>query len=163
MTRRTIALACLAAPLISCSAGARTVKPAAPAAAPAAPVAAAVPAVAPSGPATATVFETILFEYDQAAIAPDRRDAIRRIADALLAHPTVAITLEGHCDERGTDEYNLDLGWKRAYAVRDALTRLGIGDARLFPVSYGRARPAVIGSDESSWRLNRRVECPVRN
>lgn len=158
MMRRTLRLVLLLAPLAGCGARPQAVKPATP------------PAPVPAAPAAATpaasavpVFDVLLFEYDQAAVADAHREQLRRAVDALLAHPQLAVNIEGHCDERGTDEYNLDLGWKRAYAIRDHLRRLGIDEARLFPVSYGRARPAVIGSDESVWRLNRRVDLSVRN
>ena len=66
--------------------------------------------------------------------------------------------MDGHCDERGTEQYNVDLGWKRAYTVRDYLQRQGLDKSRLYPASYGRSRPAVVGTDESAWSKNRRVE-----
>ena len=103
------------------------------------------------------------FEYGMAEIRPDAREALKGAVDQLLARPEVRVTVEGHTDERGTDEYNIDLGWKRAYAVRDYLKRLGVEDARLYPISYGRARPAVVGSDESAWNKNRRVELTERH
>ncbi len=158
MMKFAATLALLVLPLASCGGRPQTVKPAA--AAPVAPAAA-----TPAAPVAAPVplaFDVLLFEYDQAEIADAHRDPLRKALDGLLAHAGTSINIEGHCDERGTDEYNLDLGWKRAYAVRDHLKRLGVDEARLFPVSYGRARPAVIGSDESVWRLNRRVEIAVR-
>ncbi len=108
-------------------------------------------------------FPRILFLYDHAGLTPLTRPIIRQVADLLLKHDTLVVEIAGHCDERGTDDYNTDLGWKRAYTVRDALRRLGIADARLRPMSYGRARPLVIGNDESAWSLNRRVEFVPRN
>jgi len=107
-------------------------------------------------------FEKVYFPYDRAEIAEAARDALKRIADILLAHPDAMVNVEGNCDERGTDEYNIDLGWKRAYAVRDYLKRMGIDEKRMYPISYGRARPAAIGSDESAWTKNRRVEITER-
>lgn len=157
MSRRLLTLVLLATPLAACGSRPHAVRSAPPAAVPASAAAAA------SAPAAPPAFDPILFEYDQAVVTESHRDALRRAVDALLARPNLAVNVEGHCDERGTDEYNLDLGWKRAYAIRDHCTRLGIDEARLFPVSYGRARPAVIGSDESAWRLNRRVEIAIRN
>jgi peptidoglycan-associated lipoprotein len=106
--------------------------------------------------------ETTYFEYNQAALRGPARDALKRAVDQLLARPEVKINVEGHTDERGTDEYNIDLGWKRAYAVRDYLKRLGVDEARLFPISYGRARPVVVGTDETAWSKNRRVELTER-
>ena len=102
--------------------------------------------------------ETIRFLYDQADLTQEMRDALNRSADKLLARPEVKIVVDGHCDERGTDLYNMELGWKRAYAVRDYLKRMGIADERMYPASYGRARPAVVGNDEQAWSRNRRVE-----
>jgi len=102
--------------------------------------------------------ETIRFLYDQADLTQEMRDALNRSADKLLARSGVKIVVDGHCDERGTDVYNMELGWKRAYTVRDYLKKMGIADERMYPASYGRARPAVVGTDESAWSRNRRVE-----
>jgi peptidoglycan-associated lipoprotein len=102
--------------------------------------------------------ETIRFPYDLAELTPEVRESLNRTADKLLARPGVKIVVDGHCDERGTDVYNMELGWKRAYAVRDYLKRMGIADERIYPASYGRARPAVVGNDEQAWSRNRRVE-----
>lgn len=104
------------------------------------------------------VLETIRFSYNDASLSADARAALRRNVEALLARPEVKIVTDGHCDERGTEQYNVDLGWKRAYAVRDFLTRQGVEKGRLYPASYGRSRPAVVGTDESAWSQNRRVE-----
>lgn len=108
------------------------------------------------------VFDTIYFAYNQAAISGEGRGALKRAVEQLLARPEAKVDIEGHCDERGTDEYNIDLGWKRAYAVRDWLVRQGVAESRLYPTSYGRARPAVVGSDESAWSKNRRVALAER-
>lgn len=102
--------------------------------------------------------ETVYFAYDDYELSRQAREALKRNVDKLLARPGVKITVDGHCDERGTDAYNLDLGWKRAYSVRDYLKRLGVDDSRIYPNSYGRARPATRGSGESVWSQNRRVE-----
>jgi len=102
--------------------------------------------------------ETIHFPYDLAELTPEVRESLNRTADKLLARPEVKVVVDGHCDERGTDVYNMELGWKRAYAVRDYLKKMGIADERMYPASYGRARPAVVGTDESAWSRNRRVE-----
>lgn len=126
-------------------------------AAPAAPPAPVLPR-ADDHPVPPPDFPRILFLYDHAGLTPLTRPLIRKVADILLRHPQLVVEIAGHCDERGTDDYNNDLGWKRAYTVRDALKRLGVADQRMRPMSYGRARPLVIGSDESAWSLNRRVE-----
>ena len=104
----------------------------------------------------------VYFEYDKAELRRSAREALKLVVDQMLAKPESKVNVEGHCDERGTDEYNVDLGWKRAYAVRDYLKRLGIDEARIFPISFGRARPAVVGHDESAWQKNRRVELAER-
>ena len=106
--------------------------------------------------------ERLYFDYNQAVVRTAERENLKRTVDQLLSRPEVKINVEGHTDERGTDEYNIDLGWKRAYAVRDYLKRLGVDERRLFPISYGRARPAVIGADEVYWSKNRRVELTER-
>lgn len=106
--------------------------------------------------------DKLYFDYNMAEIRDAERASLKRVVDQLLARPEIKLNVEGHTDERGTDEYNIDLGWKRAYAVRDYLKRLGVDDGRLFPISYGRARPAVVGSDETVWSRNRRVELTER-
>ena len=107
-------------------------------------------------------FGKIYFAYNLSNLKTAGRKTLKRAVDHLLARPNAKINIEGHCDERGTDEYNIDLGWKRAYAVRDYLKRLGVDENRMFPTSYGRARPAATGSDESAWSKNRRVEISER-
>jgi len=102
------------------------------------------------------------FQYNTASLSTAAKDALKKDADLLLARPEVKISVDGHCDERGTDEYNMELGWKRAYAARDYLKKMGIDESRLFPASYGRSRPAVIGNDEAIWNKNRRVELSER-
>ena len=92
--------------------------------------------------------DDIYFETGKADLRPEAKTLLRAAVEQLLAEPDRKIEIAGHCDERGTDEYNLDLGWKRAYAVRDYLVRQGVAENRLFPISYGRARPAVQGSDK---------------
>ncbi len=102
------------------------------------------------------------FAYNQASLSADTKSVLKRAVDLMLANTEAKINIDGHCDERGTDEYNVDLGWKRAYAARDYMKKLGIAESRLFPASYGRSRPAVVGNDESAWSKNRRVEISVR-
>jgi len=121
----------------------------------AAPEAPAPPAaVAPRLPALN--LDDIYFESGKADLRAEAKAVLRVEVDRLLAAPDEKIEIAGHCDERGTDAYNLDLGWKRAYAVRDYLVRQGIAETRLFPISYGRSRPAVAGSGEAAWEKNRR-------
>lgn len=97
------------------------------------------------------------FLYDASEISPDAQAALQANAALLRKYPTWQITIEGHCDERGTAEYNLALGERRAAAARDYLISLGIEASRLRVVSYGKEFPFVPGSDEAAWSQNRRA------
>ena len=105
-------------------------------------------------------FETVYFDFDSYEIRSDARPALRENADAIGqgAAGSSRITIEGHCDERGSSEYNLALGERRANAVKRYLVDLGVPSSRLHTVSFGEDRPAVTGHDESAWRYNRRAE-----
>ncbi len=105
---------------------------------------------------TVEVGDRVFFDYDKYNIRPDQRGTVEALAAWLDANPSVTLTIEGHCDERGTREYNLALGERRANSVRDYLVALGINPARLSSVSYGEERPAVLGSNDSAWAQNRR-------
>ncbi len=96
------------------------------------------------------------FDFDKADIRPDARDALAKTAQFLRSEPQVKVTIEGHCDERGSVEYNLGLGDRRAQAVRQFLANLGISADRLNTVSYGKERPFCTTSDETCWQQNRR-------
>lgn len=97
------------------------------------------------------------FEFDQSILSSSARAALTVHAEALRNDPT-SVRLEGHADERGSREYNMALGERRANAVRDFLVLQGVDSGLIETVSYGEERPASIGSDESSWSMNRRVE-----
>ena len=99
----------------------------------------------------------IYFAYDSSEIRPEFRPAIEAHADFLARHPDRIVTLEGHTDERGSREYNLALGERRANAVKRQLTLLGASAGQIRTVSYGEERPEVDGHDESAWSQNRRV------
>ena len=103
-------------------------------------------------------FQTVYFEYDQSDIREDARGALRSNADRLNAGGLGTVTIEGHCDERGSAEYNLALGERRANAVKRYLVDLGVPSNTLRTVSFGEDRPAVQGHDESAWRYNRRAD-----
>ena len=107
-----------------------------------------------AGPKLAVVY----FDFDSAALRPDARAAIRKNAEEIRGAAVEVITLEGYTDERGSAEYNLALGERRAEAVRGYLIDLGIPASRMQVVSFGMAKPAVAGHDESAWKWNRRVE-----
>ncbi|MBI3771518.1 MAG: peptidoglycan-associated lipoprotein Pal [Gammaproteobacteria bacterium] len=101
---------------------------------------------------------TVYFDYDKSDVTAEGRKIIEAHARYLTANPKVRVTLEGHADERGTPEYNLALGERRAKAVDQVMKVLNVAKGQLDTVSFGEERPAVIGSDESSWAKNRRVE-----
>ena len=100
---------------------------------------------------------TIHFSYDQYDIDPEARAILDSQARWLAAHPNSRVTIEGHCDERGTREYNLALGDRRANAAKNYLAARGISPSQINTISYGKERPAALGSDEGSWAQNRRA------
>jgi peptidoglycan-associated lipoprotein len=101
---------------------------------------------------------TIYFDFDKSEIKPEFAEVIAVHAKNLTAHPNLKLRLEGNTDERGTREYNIGLGERRAQAVRRALMLQGVAESQLTTVSYGAERPAAEGDDESAWALNRRVD-----
>ncbi len=106
--------------------------------------------------------ETVYFDYDQSAIRGDQRPTLRANADAAARNAEWrTIIVEGYCDERGSEEYNLALGERRANAVKRYLTDSGVEGGRVDTVSFGESKPAVQGHDESAWRWNRRAEFRV--
>lgn len=105
---------------------------------------------------------TIYFEFDSSDIPESGRIVIEAHARYLSEHPGALVTLEGHADERGSREYNIALGERRADAVRKLTTLLGASDPQIRTISYGEERPAADGHDESAWGLNRRVEIIYR-
>ena len=100
----------------------------------------------------------VYFAYDKSEITADFEEVIQKNYEWIYQNPDVQIQLEGHCDERGTNEYNLALGERRAKAVFDYLVGLGASPSQFTILSFGEEKPAVYGSSESSWRQNRRVE-----
>jgi peptidoglycan-associated lipoprotein len=103
-----------------------------------------------------TIGDRVFFDTDQYNLRPDARATVDRWAAWLQQYPNVNVTIEGHADERGTREYNLALGDRRANAIRDYLIALGVAPSRLATISYGKERPAVPGSNEAAWQQNRR-------
>ncbi|MBT5267697.1 MAG: peptidoglycan-associated lipoprotein Pal [Rhodospirillaceae bacterium] len=100
--------------------------------------------------------DRVYFGFDQYDLTADARTTLERQAFWLRKYPSKTITVEGHCDERGTREYNLALGERRANAVKDYLLALGIDGSRVKTLSYGKERPVAFGSNEEAWGLNRR-------
>ena len=101
---------------------------------------------------------TVHFEYDSSAVKPGEKSKVKAVADYLKAHPADAVEIEGHCDERGTEEYNRSLGDRRALALREALAAQGVDPMRVDTISYGKDRPVDTGKSEASHRKNRRGE-----
>jgi len=108
-------------------------------------------------------FQPAFFDFDSYALRADARGALDRNAKLLRDNPSLQVTIEGHCDERGTVEYNQALGERRAMAARDYLVAGGISTSRLQIISYGKERPFETGSDEASWQQNRRAHFTIRS
>jgi peptidoglycan-associated lipoprotein len=107
--------------------------------------------------------DTVRFGLDEFDIDAEARAILDSQATWLVAHPEARITLEGHCDERGTREYNLGLGDLRANAAKNYLATRGVSPARITTISYGKERPVAMGSDEAAWAQNRRAVTVVIN
>ena len=130
----------------------------------AAPAPAPAPQVqAPMGPApgsqddlVANVGDRVFFDFDKYNLRPDARETLAIQATWLQKYPSGTVLIEGHCDERGTREYNLALGERRANAVKDYLVALGVAPGRVKTISYGKERPEAMGSNEQAWAQNRR-------
>ena len=130
---------------------------------PAPPAVAPAPAHTPPPPMAAREAEKkpppgdIFFDYDQSLIRPDAKQTLEKNIEWLRANTKPNLIIEGHCDERGTQEYNLALGQRRAKAAQDYLVASGIDEKRIKTISYGKERPFVVGHDESAWQWNRRA------
>jgi peptidoglycan-associated lipoprotein len=105
----------------------------------------------------ANVGDRVFFAFDSSVLSSDAQGTLEKQAAWLKQYGNVNVTVEGHCDERGTREYNLALGERRAAAAKKYLIGLGVDAKRISTISYGKERPAVIGSDESAWAQNRRA------
>jgi peptidoglycan-associated lipoprotein len=119
------------------------------------------PAAAPPSASLSELFEQnvrdAFFDLDKSDLRPDARDALTKNAEFLRSYPDVRISIEGHCDERGSTEYNLGLGERRADAAKNYLASLGIAANRMDTVSWGKERPFCTEHDESCWQQNRRA------
>jgi peptidoglycan-associated lipoprotein len=102
------------------------------------------------------VGDTVHFEYNKSDVRDDDRPTLQHQAAWLQKYPQIRVSIEGHCDERGTREYNLALGARRANAVKEYLVSLGVSSARVDTISYGKERPMCTESDEDCWAKNRR-------
>jgi len=101
--------------------------------------------------------EDIFFEFDSIRLTPESQEILTQKAAWLRKNPRARVTIEGHCDDRGTNEYNLALGEGRAQSARDFLVDLGIKESRLNTISYGEERPIATGQNEETWARNRRA------
>ncbi len=101
---------------------------------------------------------TVHFAYDSAAVKKSEQSSVQAVASALSADAGTKLLIEGHCDERGTEEYNRSLGERRALALREALQKAGVDPSRVRTESFGKDQPADPGHDESAWAKNRRGE-----
>jgi peptidoglycan-associated lipoprotein len=110
----------------------------------------------------ANVGDRVFFDFDRFNIRPDQRPTLERQAAWLRQHGAVMVQIAGHADERGTREYNLALGQRRADSARDTLVALGVAPARISTISYGKDRPIALGSNEEAWAQNRVAITSVR-
>lgn len=129
------------------------------------PTPAPTPVAAPTEPVRPTAeptleqsLQTVYFDYDSAVLRDDTRRLLDKNAEWLKANPAVRVQIEGHCDERGTEEYNLALGERRANSVKQYVIKAGVDGARVFTISYGKQRPVDPGHDEAAWSKNRRAQ-----
>ncbi len=106
--------------------------------------------------------EDILFEFDSASLSAEAQEILRAKAAWLRENPRAQVMIEGHCDERGTNEYNLALGDRRAFSSKSFLVDLGIADSRLTTISYGEERPLDSRSTEDAWAQNRRAHFVIK-
>ena len=106
--------------------------------------------------------EDVFFDFDRFGIKDEYKGVLRRNAEILMANPNKRVLVEGHCDERGTNEYNMALGEKRAKAVVDFYTSYGIAMSRITWISYGEEKPFARGSNEGAWAQNRRAHMIVQ-
>ncbi len=109
----------------------------------------------------AFINEDVYFEFDSAALLPLAQTMLRQKAEYMRDVPGINVTIEGHCDERGTDAYNMALGERRAEAVKSFMVNLGIGASRLNTISYGEERPVDFGQNEEAWAKNRRAHFAI--
>jgi len=110
----------------------------------------------------ANVGDRVFFDFDRSSIRADQRPVLQRQAEWMQRNAAVRVQVEGHADERGTREYNLALGQRRAIAARDVMVAAGVAGARITTISYGKDRPAALGSNEEAWAQNRRAVTVVQ-
>ena len=109
------------------------------------------------------VGDRVFFDFDKSDLRPDAIDQLNRQADFLKANGAITVVIEGHADERGTREYNLALGDRRASSAEQYLQSMGVDGGRVETISYGKERPAVLGSNEDAWSQNRRAVTVIKS
>lgn len=109
------------------------------------------------------VGDRVFFDFNMSNLRPDAIDQLNRQADWMKTNGSITVVVEGHCDERGTREYNLALGERRASSSKQYLESMGVGGGRVDTISYGKERPAVLGSNEDAWAQNRRAVLVVKS
>ena len=107
--------------------------------------------------------DRVFFDFDKSDLRPDAIDQLNRQADFLNANGAITVVIEGHADERGTREYNLALGDRRASSAKQYLESMGVSGGRMESISYGKERPAVLGSNEDAWSQNRRAVTVIKS
>lgn len=117
----------------------------------------------PNDPSGARASDRVFFAFDSATLDGSAQKTLNRQVEWLKKNSDVSVTVEGHCDERGTREYNLALGERRAAASKRYLVEAGVGTKRISTISYGKERPAVVGSNDNAWALNRRAVTVLNN
>jgi peptidoglycan-associated lipoprotein len=115
------------------------------------------------GDLSTNIGDRVFYETDSSVLSSEAQATLARQAEWLKQYSNVNVVIEGHCDERGTREYNIALGERRASAAKNYLVSLGVDAGRLSTISYGKERPAVVGHDESSWSQNRRAVTVIAN
>ncbi|HYZ32106.1 MAG TPA: peptidoglycan-associated lipoprotein Pal [Crenalkalicoccus sp.] len=110
----------------------------------------------------ANVGDRVFYDFDRSSIRADQRPVLERQAAWLQRYPQVTVQVQGNCDERGTREYNLALGQRRANAARDVLVASGVASSRISTISFGKDRPSALGSDEQAWAQNRNATTVVQ-
>lgn len=110
---------------------------------------------------TSSHLQTVYFDFDKYSLRPDAAETLKNNAWYLLDNPHIRVLVEGHCDDRGSNEYNMSLGEKRAKEVRDYLIQTGVAPDRVKIISYGEEKPAAPNGTEEGWALNRRAEFKV--
>jgi len=116
---------------------------------------------AEQGEQVAAELQKVYFDFDSAALSQEARNTLSKNAQYLAKNPDVKVRIEGNCDERGSDEYNMALGERRAKAARDYLVNLGVAPDRLSVISYGLEKPADPGHNDAAWAKNRRDEFAI--